>query len=104
MATTHQHIAAREDQDLRDRLFAAAEQAGIPSPQEWVDRKLGALLTAQVAGDQTIVDAHAYADSVRKEYLADERALPPGINPGAVADAHLAAAIAAVLQPPAPEV
>ena len=51
-----------------------------------------------VNGEQsTITQVHAYAAAVRKEYLADERALPPGLNPGAVTDAHLQAAVQVVL-------
>lgn len=99
MSTTAEHIAARNDGDLRDRLIAAAEQRGILSPASAVDAQLGRLVSIPitVAGQATsVTDVHAYANAVRKEYLADSRALPAGLNPGAVTDDHLRAAIDAV--------
>ena len=44
----------------------------------------------------TVTAVHAYADAVRKDYLADTRAMAPGLNPGAVTDDHLLAAVTAV--------
>lgn len=106
MSTTFQHIAARDDRDLIDRLIAAAEQVGIADARTAVMTALPDLIAKpiEVNGEETtITTVHAYADSVRRDYLADERALPPGLNPGAVTDDHLAAAISAVLVPGEPE-
>lgn len=100
MPSTTEHIAARDDDDLQRRLIAAAEQAGIEDARSRVSVALGRLVSSpiQVNGETTSLTAvHAYAAAVRKEYLSDERALPPGQNPGAVTDAHLAAAVQAVL-------
>lgn len=96
--TTAQHIAARNDKDLRERLVAAAEQAHIDSPENFVAMNIGRLISAKVDGDSTITTVHAYADDVRKAAVA---ALPPapGLNPGAVTDTHLAAAVQAVWNP-----
>ena len=44
-----------------------------------------------------LAQVHAYAASVRRDLLAAEAAMPPGLNPGAVTDDHLRAALAAVL-------
>lgn len=96
--TTAQHIAARNDTDLRNRLVAAAEQAHIPNAQNFVDQNLGTLVATEVDGQSTITTVHAYAADVRRQAL---EALPPlpGINPGAVTDAHLATAVSAVWAP-----
>lgn len=96
MASTAQHIEARADQDLMARLAASAEMQGVPSAMGWVQSHIGELLIVPVDGSQTIVDMHAYASDVRKQAVA---ALPPepGINPGAVTDAHLSTAIESVL-------
>lgn len=101
MATTAEHIAAREDLDLQLRLIAAAEQMGIENAQGKIVSSLGAIISApiKVNGEDTTVTAvHAYADAVRKEALAAIPA-PPGLNPGAVTDDHLRAAIAAIVTP-----
>lgn len=96
MVTTAEHLAARADTDLRARLMAAAEQAGKSGAAAWVDEHIGQLLTAPVAGDNTIAGVYGYAWSERNR-LVGELPPAPGVNPGAVTDAHLAAAIAAVL-------
>lgn len=103
MSTTSEHIAARDDLDLQHRLIAAAEQAGLENASSRVAVALGALVSKpiEVNGETTSLTAvHAYAAAVRKEYLADDRSLPPGLNPGAVTDAHLLAAVQAVLSTP----
>ena len=103
MPSTTEHIAARDDIDLQHRLIAAAEQSGINNAASRVATALGTLVShpIEVNGETTSLTAvHAYAAAVRKEYLEDERALPPGLNPGAVTDAHLAAAVLAVLGTP----
>lgn len=104
MTTTAQHIAARDDRDLQQRLIAAAEQAGIPNAASIVAGSLGALVSRPITvnGEQTSLTAvHAYASAVRSELLEDDRLLPPGLNPGAVTDAHLTAAVLEVLSAPA---
>lgn len=96
MTTTAEHLAARRDSDLFERLVAAAELAGISDARAWVVENMGALITAPVDGDSTIASVYAYANSVYKEKVA---ALPPapGLNAGAVTDTHLAAAVSNVL-------
>ena len=78
-----------------ERFVAAAEQAGVPDAQRWVEFQIGQLVTIPVEGTQTVADVYAYASETRQQQVA---ALPPlpGLNPGAVTDAHLAAAIAVV--------
>lgn len=44
MATTAQHIAARNDADLLARFIAAAEQAGIENAQQWAEANRGRLV------------------------------------------------------------
>lgn len=103
MPSTTEHIAARDDLDLQKRLIAAAEQLGFENAQGIVAAKLGALVSAsvEVGGQPTSVAAvHAYAADVRRIHLADDKALPPGLNPGAVTDEILAAAITTVLGTP----
>lgn len=100
MPSTSEHIAARDDLDLQLRLIAAAEQAGIPNAQSAVVSNLGALISRPIVvnGEETTVTTvHAYAAAVRRDLLASEAAMSPGLNPGAVTDDHLRAALAAVL-------
>ncbi|QBI98124.1 hypothetical protein SEA_FIREMAN_41 [Microbacterium phage Fireman] len=97
--TTSQHIAARDDLDLQHRLIAAAEQMGISNASSTIASNLGTLIsrTITVNGEETtLTKVHAYADGVRRNLLASEAAMPPGLNPGAVTDEHLRAAILAV--------
>lgn len=96
--TTAQHIAARNDTDLVDRLVAAAEQARVDNPAQFVQLNLGRLVSTPVAGDSTITTVHAYASQVRKQLL-DTLPPAPGIDPAAVTDDHLHAAIQAVWNP-----
>lgn len=95
MASTTQHINARNDPDLLDRFIAAAEQAHIDNASAWVQANMGRLVTATVADTQTVADVHAYADETRDAYIAATPARP-GANLGAVTDAYLAAAIASI--------
>ncbi|QDH93280.1 hypothetical protein QC999_gp70 [Microbacterium phage Cressida] len=100
MPTTNEHIEARDDLDLQHRFIAAAEQMDVPNAASAVASALGALISRPITvnGEQTsVTQVHAYAAAVRREHLADPKALPPGLNPGAVTDDHLRAAIAAVL-------
>lgn len=106
MSTTAEHIAARDDQDIRERLVATAEMMGIPNAAGWALANAAALVAVPVtvSGENTSITAtYAYAAAVRDEYLADERALPPGKNPGAVTDPVLSAAVTAVYGGPTPE-
>lgn len=98
-ATTSQHIAARGDRDLLARLQAAAEQAGKAVSLSEIEQRMGSIISAEieVGGETTtITDVHAYAAGVREDLLMDERLLSPGLNPGAVTDPHLVAALTVV--------
>jgi hypothetical protein len=101
VASTFEHIAAVGDSDLRQRLGAAAEMLGIPDAAGWVGQNLAALVaaTVDINGGTSITATYAYAANVRREHLADSRAIAPGLNPGAVTDDILNAAIAAVRTP-----
>lgn len=92
MATSAQHIAARNDNDLLARLIAVAEQNDIPNAQQWVEANRGRLVAVTVEGT-TLADVHAYAVAT---YVPAPR---PGENPAAVTDAQLAAAVAALAPP-----
>ena len=98
MASTADHIAARNDTDLLQRLVAAAEQAGIDGAQAWVEANRGGIIAADITvnGEQTTVtDVYAYKVAT---YTPQPR---PGEDPAAVTDAHLSAAIQAVREPTA---
>ncbi|WP_295035737.1 hypothetical protein [uncultured Microbacterium sp.] len=101
MPSTAEHIAARDDADLRNCLIAAAEQAGIQNAQPQIDQNMGLIVAATVTvGDQetSITRVHAYAAG---QYQAAIDALPPrpGLNPAAVTDPILTAAVQAILEP-----
>lgn len=100
MATTAEHVAARRDTDLFDRFVAAAAQGGVKNPVLWVRENIDALLTAPVSGNSTIAGVHGYASLNYKQELAAMPAapLPPGVNPAAVIDEFLAAAVAHVIE------
>lgn len=104
MATTADHIAARSDPDLLARFVARAEQLGVERASDWVQARMGRLITSDVAEGQTVTDVYAYAANVRNQYLANtpER---PGANLGAVTDSHLETAIQALYnaENPTPE-
>lgn len=102
MATSAQHMAARGDRDLLERLIAVAEMNHIPSASSWVQANMGTLISTPVEAQQTISDVHAFASGQRENYLADNKALPPGLNPAAVTDVHLKTAIEALYQPAQP--
>lgn len=90
MATTAEHIAARNDSDLYQRLVAAAEIQGIPNAAQWVEQNRGALVSTEIApgGDTTsITNIHAYAVATY------EPRLRPGEDPESVTDAYLIAAV-----------
>lgn len=92
MATTEDHIEARNDPDLLDRFVAAAEQRDMENARDWVMANMGRLVNQDIAAGQTISDVHAFARITRDHYLA---AVPerPGANLSAVTDANLHAAI-----------
>lgn len=108
MTSTNEHISARDDLDLQNRLIAAAEQLDLPNARSAVAQVLGKLVSAPIVvnGETTsLTTVHAYASAVRKDLLESEAAMPPGLNPGAVTDDHLRAALVAVLSAglPAPQ-
>lgn len=90
MATSAQHIAARNDTDLMARFIAVAEKANVPNAQAWVETNRGRLVSTSVDGT-TIADVHAYA-------VATYEPVPrPGENPAAVTDTQLAEAVTALM-------
>lgn len=95
--TTAQHIAARNDKELKERFIATAEQAQVPNAAQFVEMNMGRLVSTEVGGT-TVTAVHAYATQVRTEALAQ---VPPpaGLNPAAVVDSQLAAAVQAVWAP-----
>ena len=96
--TTAQHIAARDDANLTARLVAAAEQKHIPNPESFVMSNVGRLVSTEISEGTTLTSVHAYA---KGQYDIALAALPlaPGLNPAAVTDAQLAAAVEAVWNP-----
>lgn len=102
MATTAQHNAARGNQELLNRLIAAAEMQGVPSAAGWVQMYVGTLISTPLteAGD-TIASVLDYA---RAQYENAVAALPPkpGDNPAAVTDEYLALVIQKILTPDEP--
>lgn len=96
MASTTQHINARNDPDLLARFIAAAEQADVADASAWIQANMGRLVCVEVDSGQTVSDVHAYADATRQAYI-DATPERPGANLSAVTDANLAAAIAATL-------
>lgn len=95
MATTNQHISARNDPDLLARFVAAAEMLGVDNASQWVQENMGRLVATEVDAGQSVADVHAYATLVRNTYIAatPER---PGLSLSAVTDSHMATAIQAV--------
>lgn len=87
-ATLAQHIAARNDTDLLARVVAAAEQANVPNPQQWAEQHIGSIVAAELAGDTSIADVHAYAVS--------QMPPRPGLNPAAVTDDQIREAVAEI--------
>ena len=104
MATTADHMAARSDPDLLARFVARAEQLGVEKASDWVQARMGSLVTQAVDGTQKVTDVYAYAANVRRGYI---EATPPrpGENLGAVTDSHLETAIQALYnaENPTPE-
>ena len=104
MATSHQILAASSDKDLEQRFVAIAAVKGIENPRYWVADRMLQLAATVVADGQTVADVYAYADTVRKQRMAELQAeLAEFENPGkdlaAVTDTYLATAIDAVNTP-----
>jgi len=93
--STHDFLAATTDPDLLRRAQATAAMAGVTNPDAWAAANIASIC---LHNDAAVVDAYAYAASIREQHLA---ATPPpvGINPGAVTDEMLASAVEA-LRPP----
>lgn len=102
MTTLAEFTAAATDPDLRDRFVAAAQEAGIPNAEYWVEANRGNLTRASVGdtGDTaaTVASVYAYAWNVYQETAPPK----PGANPAAVTDDHIRHAVAAVVTPPPP--
>ena len=90
MPTIAQHIAARADRDMQQRLVAAAEMHGVPDPTRWVAENIGTLVCADL-GDTCLTEVHAFAVAEK-----GEPPLPAGADPAYVTDDLLKAAVAAV--------
>lgn len=90
MSTIAEHIAARNDTDLQQRLIAAAEMHGVADPARWVTENLGALVCANIDGT-TLADVHAFA-------VVDkgEPPLSAGADPAFVTDDQVKAAVSAI--------
>jgi len=97
--STANFIAATNDPDLLARAQATAQIAGVPNAQQWVALNFAAICLHQGEDGQSIIDAHAYASATREQHIA---ATPPraGINPGAVTDSMLSAAVEALRPQP----
>ena len=102
MTTLAEFTAAATDPDLSARFIAAAQEAGIPNAEYWVDANRGGLTRASVgdAGDEaaTVASVYAYAYNVYRQTAPPK----PGANPSAVTDDHIRHAVAAVVTPPPP--
>lgn len=90
MATLADHIAARNDSDLMQRIVAAAEAQGISNPQMWAEANRGAIVSKTI-GDTTLADVFAYAKATK--------GLPAGADPAIVTDEQIIAAVAAASAP-----
>lgn len=103
MATTAQHIAARGNPELLERLIATAEMNGVPNAAAWVQQYIGTLISTPLttSGTDTIASVLDYAQG---QYDSAVAALPPkpGANPSAVTDSYLDVAVKAVLTPETP--
>lgn len=90
MATTAQHNAARNDNDLLARLIAAAEKSGVANAQQQVEANRGRLVAADIGGT-TLADVHAYA-------VASYEPTPrPGDDATKITDEQLDGAVAILL-------
>lgn len=99
ISNTSAIIAAKQDNDLRERAIAVAASLGIPNPQPFIEQHAWELASADV-DDQgsTIASVYEYAETQATQKRSDlERQLAeiesPGRNPAAVTDAHLEHAV-----------
>ena len=102
MTTTAQHMAARANSELIERLVAMAEMNHVPNAAAWVQFNLGILISESLTeGGDTIASLLDYALA---EYQKAFSALPPlpGSNPSIVTDAFLQMAVDRVLTPDTP--
>lgn len=63
--TTAQHIAARNDEDLRERLVAVAEQQQIPNAAGFVEQNLGRLVSTDIGARPSQPSTHTPPRSTR---------------------------------------
>lgn len=88
MATSNAIINAAKDNDLRERFVALAAEAGVSSPQYFVESHLQQLASSKVdAEGNTVASVYEYAETVYKQEQA--KLIAPGKNPAAVTDGHL---------------
>lgn len=85
MASLTDHLAATRDGDLTARIIAAAEQAGIPGAQTWVEARRGTLVSVDLDGS-TLADVLAYARA--------QKGLPAGADPAFITDEQIRSAVA----------
>lgn len=96
--TTAQYMNAKGDMDLLSRFIAKAELMGIEDASSKIQASYRSLITTPVQDGQSAADVYAYAAETRETYIKNTPPAP-GLNPGAVTDAHLETAINAVLNP-----
>lgn len=90
VTTTQNVIDALADPHLKERLVAAAAIHGQLSPNVFVENCYAQLMASPVSAEgDTIASIYAYALATAPP--------PPGKNPAAVTDAHLNAAIQALM-------
>lgn len=104
MATSNQILAASSDTELEQRFVAIATAKGIENPRYWVADRMMQLANAVVQDGQTVADVYAYADTARKQRMAELQAeldglQAPGADLAAVTDTYLATAIDALTTP-----
>lgn len=88
MPSLEDHINARDDQDLRERVTAAAERLNVPNAAQFVQNNMGHIVSVDIGGT-TIADVHAYAVATY------DPPSPPGENPAAVTDTQILEAVTA---------
>ena len=90
-------IAAAADEDLAARALAVAVVLGIPNAEYQTEKVRRALVVAPLdESGSTIATVHEYAVQVREDHIAATPP-PPGANPAAITDEHLAAAWRALI-------
>ena len=110
MPSSHAIIAASSDTALTQRLVAIAATLGATTPEADAQRYRLELVIAPVdETGATIASVYEYASVTREQAIADraaavaqaeaEHPIPPepGTDPAAVTDAHLVAALTALI-------